>query len=504
MMRFKKNCLLLAVIVFIAAGGCKKWEDHTAIENQDLTKDLYTAIKEEPTLSKFAELITQAGLDSLLKSSKSFTVWAPSNNALANLDPAIVADATKLRLFVQNHISYELYFTRDAQTTKRIGMLNGKYNNFLTNKFEDATITTADKYVKNGVLHTIDKYIPVLPNLWEHINATAAQYTQNSFIQALNYSTFDSSKAVVDSISSSTGQPVYHPGTGIVIKNNFNEKVYDTRKEDKQYTYFIIANPGFTLKADSLKPYFKSTSNAITDSLDKWNIVKDVIVDVLYPTVASLPPVLTSKFGTPIPIDAASITSSTKVSNGIVYVLSTSGVTTASKFRQSVIQGESPSGFQSDKTGNTNYRIRYNPVSGLNYSDILVSGHGVTGYYSFYRLNEMPSMKYNVYALAVNDFQTNNMVQSVIPVYFTPPSTYTVQPCVSTQLPANTTQLSYAVPLKTAAGAYNEVLLGSFTSNLYGTLDLRLTSGGTANPPVLGSSGTGPIVLDYLRIVPVP
>jgi len=133
-----------------------------------------------------------------------------------------------------------------------------------------------------------------------------------------------------------------------------------------------------------------------------------------------------------------------------------------------------------------------------------VSGHGVTGYYSFYRLNEMPSMKYNVYALAVNDFQTNNMVQSVIPVYFTPPSTYTVQPCVSTQLPANTTQLSYAVPLKTAAGAYNEVLLGSFTSNLYGTLDLRLTSGGTANPPVLGSSGTGPIVLDYLRIVPVP
>lgn len=503
-MRFKKDCVLLALVFLTAFIGCKKWEDHTALRTQDLTKDLYTAINEEATLSKFAELTTKAGLDSLLKSSKSFTVWAPSNDALNNLDPAIVADVNKLKMFVQNHISYELYFTRDAQTTKRIGMLNGKYHNFLTNKFEDATITTADKYVKNGVFHIIDKYIPVLPNLWDYINSTTSQYAQNSFIAGLNFPTFDPSLAIVDSISSSTGLPVYHPGTGIVIKNTFNEKVFDTRKEEKQYTYFVIANPEFGSKADSLKPYYKSASLAITDSLDKWNIVKDVMVDAYYPTAASLPPVITSKFGTPIPIDISAITSSTKVSNGIVYVLSSSGVTTASKFRQSIIQGENPSGFQSDKTANTNYRIRYNPVSGQNYADIMVSGHGVTGYYSFYRLNDMPSMKFNVYAFAVNDFQANNMVQSVIPVYFTPPATYTVQPCVSSQLPANTTQLSYAVPLKTAAGAYNEVFLGSFTSNLYGTLDLRLTSGGTANPPVLGSAGTGPMVLDYLRIVPIP
>src|SRR6476661_6341358 len=99
-MRFKKEHLLMAVIFFTALSGCKKWEDHTALNNQDLTKDLYTAIKEEPTLSRFAELITQAGLDSLLKSSKSFTVWAPSNSALNSLDPAIPADTAKLRKFV--------------------------------------------------------------------------------------------------------------------------------------------------------------------------------------------------------------------------------------------------------------------------------------------------------------------------------------------------------------------------------------------------------------------
>src|SRR5258705_729889 len=287
-MRFKKEYLLVAVALITVMSRCKKWEDHTAINNQDLTKDLSAAIKNESTLSRFAELVTQAGLDSLLQSSKTFTVWAPSNSALNGLDPAITGDVSKLRSFVLNHISYQLYFTRDAPTTKRIGMLNGKYNNFLNNKLEDAAITSADRYVKNGVLHIIDKYILVLPNLWEYINSTTAQYTQNSFIAGLNFSTFDPSLAVVDSISSSTGLPVYHPGTGIVNKNSFNAKVFDTRREDKQYTYFIVANPGFVLQADSLKPYFNTGNVTRTDTLDKWYIVKDLLVDALYPTIASL------------------------------------------------------------------------------------------------------------------------------------------------------------------------------------------------------------------------
>ncbi len=492
-MFFKKEYLLIFIFFTIIISSCKKWEEHITANDADLTKDLYTVIINDPNLSMFANLANKAGLDSLLKSSKTYTIWAPSNDALAALDPSIQTDLSRLRSFILNHISNQLYFTRDAQTSLRIGMLNGKYNNFLGNKFEDATITSADKFVKNGVLHIVDKNILVLPSLWEHINSTAAQYTQNSFIAGLNFSTFDPSSATIDSISSSTGLPVYRPGTGIVIKNSFNERVFDTRREDKQYTYFIIANAGFTLKADSLKPYFSTGNLSRTDSLDKWNIVKDLIVDTYYPTAASLPPVLLSKSGIPIPVNSSLIIETKKVSNGIVYVLSSSGTTTNSKFLQNIIQGESPTGFLSDKTSNTNYRVRPNPVTNQNYSDILVSGHAVTGYYSYYRLNEMPSMKYNVYAFAVNDFQTANVFQSIGVGFITAPSTYTAV----TTVPA---LLSYAVPLKTAVGAYNEVLIGTFTSTSFGTLEFRLVSGGTT----LGSAGTAPIVLDYLRIVPIP
>jgi Fasciclin domain len=534
MMRFKKF-LLLAVILTIILSGCKKWDDHIAVNNQDLTQDLYTVVKNDPALSRFAELVTQAGLDSLLKSPKTFTVWAPSNTALATLDPSIPNDINKLRSFILNHISYQLYFTKDAQTSIRIGMLNGKYNNFLANKFEDAALTSADKYVRNGVLHVIDKYIPVLPNLWDYINSTTATYRQNSFVAGLNFLTFDPSLAIIDSISATTGLPIYHPGTGIVIKNSFNEKVFDTRREDKQFTYFIIADAGLTLKSDSLKPYFATASPTRTDSLAKWYVVKDLIVENLYPTTASLPAVLISKFGVPIPINTSLIIDSKKVSNGMVYVLSLSGITTASKFQQIIVQGENPSGFQSDKTSNTSYRIRKDrPDTTKTYSDLMVSGHGVTDYYAFYRLNEMPTMKYNVYARAINDFQTQVVFQSVSLFSFVPPAAFTQIPGVPVFIPTaprSPAQLWYPVPstrggvaplpaiytfvppgfaavsLSSPNGAFTETFLGSFTSNSFGTLDIRLMSGATATLPTLpvfGATGSGPIVLDYLRIVPVP
>jgi hypothetical protein len=533
-MCFKKQCYLIALFFAVILTSCKKWDD-SKVNNPDLTQSLTAAIAADPTLTKFSDYMSKTGVDVLLQSSKTFTVWAPNNDALQSLDPAIVSDTAKLRNFLLNHISYETYFKRDVQTSLRVPMLNGKFNNFYGNKFEDANVVAADKFVSNGVLHVIDKAILVLPNMWDFINSTASQYVQNSFVAALNFTAFDPSLATIDSISSSTGRPVYHPGTGFVVRNSFNDRVFDLRREDKQYTYFVISNAGFTLKADSLKPYYKATSATTTDSLDKWNLAKDLVVDTLYPTAASLPSTITSKFGIVIPINKASIVDTKKVSNGIVYVLSTSDIVTASRFKEIRVEGENPSGFQSDKTSNTNFlRVRMDrPDTTKTYSDLMVSGHGITDYYSFYRLNEMPSMKYNVYGRAINDFQTQVVYESLAPYYFTAPSTYTqiaAQPVFAPTTPRTPQQLWYPVPgvrgvaplptfytftapsfaavsVSSPAAAYNEIFLGSFTSSLYGTLDIRLMSGPTATAPALptfGNTGNGPIVLDYFRLVPAP
>lgn len=479
-MMHRKISLRIAVLAFVlAAAGCNKWKDATTVTQQDLTINLLQAISSNPDLSKFRQYVAQAGLDSVLQVSKTFTVWAPTNAAIQALDPAVVSDPVKLKAFILNHISNQLYFTRDVAVPQRIAMLGGKYNSFSTIKFDEAPLLTTDRYVSNGVLHTINGIVPPLQNIWDFVNSTKAQYAQNAYLVSLNYNGFDASQAVIDSISVLTGLPIYHPGTGIVQRNYFNDRVYDLKREDKQYTYFVMQDANFVVEADSLKNYYATGVTTQTDSLTRWNVVKDLVYDVPYANMLAVPPALVSKSGITVPLSPVFLVEAKRFSNGYVYVMSKVDVPTVNKFLPITIQGENPSGFLTDKSGNTNYRQRFNPVTGLNFSDILVSGHGVTTYYSFYRINEMPSIKYQVYAFGINDFQSGTFSQTINAWH--------------NGLGALQGTLTHAVPLVTATNAYTEVNLGQITITRFGTVDWRLTS-----------TTTNPIVLDYLRLVPIP
>ncbi|MBS1511528.1 MAG: fasciclin domain-containing protein [Bacteroidetes bacterium] len=476
----KKHLAGIVLLLTITVTSCNKWKDHIAVQQQDNTINLLQAIAADPGLSTFRSYIAQAGLDSVLQASKTFTVWAPTNAAIQAIDPATVADKSLLRAFILNHISNQLYFTKDVTTTQRIAMLSGKYNNFNTVKFDEAPLNKTDKYVSNGVLHTINGIAPPLQSIWDFINSTTAQYAQNAYIRSLNYNAFDPSLAVIDSISILTGLPIYHPGTGLVARNLFNDRVYDTKREDKMFTYFVMQDANFNLEADSLKTYFTTTSTTATDSLTRWNVVKDLLYDAPYSTAFQVPQPLTSKSGITVPVNTAFVVDAKRMSNGYVYILSKLDVPTKNKFIPITIEGESPSGFlQYDKTAFINYRVRLNPVTSSNFSDILISGHGVTTFYSFYRNYEMPSMKYSVYAKATNDFQNGAFNETIS--------------CWNTELGTQQGTLTFAVPLFTATGAYDEKYLGDITNTRYGTLDFRATA-----------VTTGPILLDYLRIVPVP
>jgi len=341
----KKSIAGILMFFTLVICGCNKWKDHNEVVQQDLTQNLLQAISSNPDLSKFREYVGSAGLDSVLEATKTFTVWAPTNTAIATIDPATVADKVKLRAFILNHISNQLYFTRDVAVPVRIQMLSGKYNNFSTTKFEEVALETTDRYVKNGVLHTIKGMVPPLQNIWDFVNATTTQYAQNAYIKSLNYLAFDPSLAVIDSISVVTGLPVYHPGTGLVQRNFFNDRVYDLKREDKQYTYFVMQDANFVVEADSLKPYFATTTTTTTDSLTRWNVVKDLAYDLPYATPASIPQPLVSRSGITVPVNTTFVVSTIRLSNGYVYIMSKLDVPTKNKFLTITLEGENPTGF---------------------------------------------------------------------------------------------------------------------------------------------------------------
>jgi uncharacterized protein Usg len=240
-----------------------------------------------------------------------------------------------------------------------------------------------------------------------------------------------------------------------------------------------MENANFVLEADSLKNYFVTTSTTATDSLTRWNTVKDLAYEATYQTPFLIPQPLISKSGVSVPVNMAFITDVKKMSNGTVYIMSKLDVPTKNKFLPIILQGENPSGFLSDKTGNTNYRLRLSPATGLNFNDIMITGHAVTTYYAYYRTSDLPSIKYQVYVLGTNDFQATAFSQTINAWNYNAAAQQGV--------------LTHAVPLHTATGAYNEIYLGDITNSRFSTVDWRLTA-----------TATNPIVMDYIRLVPVP
>jgi uncharacterized surface protein with fasciclin (FAS1) repeats len=188
MIAFKKQYFIfLTLFMGLFIAGCNdKWEDHYKIQDPVLGENLLVQIKKNPDLSKFAEYLTKTGYDKVVASSKMFTVWAPTNVALANLDQATVDDTAKLKQVIANHISNQSYLTRSANPVLTIRTLNGKNILFTKTTFEEANITKADQYTGNGVLHIVDMVIVPKLNAWEYLNNAIPKLCVQRFITCRN------------------------------------------------------------------------------------------------------------------------------------------------------------------------------------------------------------------------------------------------------------------------------------------------------------------------------
>lgn len=498
-MQYKKYTLLALLLITVWA--CKKWDDHTAVPEQALNEDLMEQISSRPELSLFKDYLIKTGLDKELTASKNYTIWAPVNDALKSIDAAVVNNTDSLRAVLRNHIAGQLYFTRMAADTIRTYMLNGKRIFFYQQHFDAAGIKTADVYVKNGVLHTIDKVIMPLPSVWGFIDATRNTFEQNTYISRLIYQKQDTAIAEVDSINPVTGEVVYKPGTGMVTVNAYLDRVYHLENEDSLYTFFILNNTAYEGEMARMAPYFKSTEALITSHNSSWNVVKDLAIKGLY-TKDQLPDTLISRFGVRVPVNKAAITAEHKVSNGIVYEINTVVPPLKDKIPACIVQGETPYAFKGDVISKTFYRLRNNPETGKPFNDMYIQNPG-TSFYVMYLSNEVFTAKYKVYWVSLNDYtaRTDNDNSS----YGT---TNPFMQRLAMDSSNNAATFSY---VSVAPNTYTETYLGEYTKDSY-DFPVALLSESSANTLTpasvrmfLTSATTSPnyLSLDYIKFVPV-
>lgn len=473
------SLLTLLAVIFTA---CKKqWDQRDKITDQQLNVTVMQQLKANPDLSVFASYVTQAGYDTLLNSTKTYTVWAPNNAAMQAVDQSLINDKPRLRLFVANHIANQVYLTNEPQPSMRIHNLLGKNVTFTSTTVEEANIVKANQYVKNGVVHTIDKALNVKQSIWEYINSLTGVAQENKkYLTDQNYTITDTAAATVSGIDPVTGKPILVAGTGLVHKNHYFDNVADLSNEDSLYTHIILTDAAFDQEQNMVSKYFTTSTVDSTYSLSAFNIVKDLTVKgVVKPD--QLPDHLVSVNNVNVPINKAAIVQTYNASNGIIYVMSSVNFNLADKITPIYIQGENPSYFsRTDKGGDIFFRVKKDP-QGTIFNDIFISGSGASGalpakFFAAYNLNKLYSCQYTVYWRAVNDLQTTAISQQLSFGSLTTPT------FPYTSVPPN---------------VYTETQLGTYTMTRYGYMSMFLIGANST------AAGTNSLTLDYVKLVPV-
>jgi hypothetical protein len=471
----KKNILhiLLLLTAVIWLNGCKNVVDeHNEIVNVDYSIDLFQKIAGQANLSKFTEYVRSTGYDKVLSSSQTYTIWAPTNDALATLDAAIVSDPVKLKDFVANHIGLTATPAPKGVTdTVKVLLQNKKYATMVGPTFEEAAIVGSPAFVKNGALYVIDKAVPTKLNVWDFMLSSTDAALQTNYIANLSTQVIDTANATIIGYNS-LGNPIFAPNPPMVSRNTYWNSVADLRIESQQYTFFMLQDATYTTERNRLEPYYPNGSSFI--------LVRDLVVKGLY-NLDKLPDTLISTRGVKIPVKKSAIVKSYKASNGIVYVMNALPFRTKDKVPTFKIEGEIPFGFRTDRTGNTLYRLKLDD-KGIAYRDIEVYNHGFAEFYIQY-LASVAAVKYKVYARVTSGGQGDAQVANFTQRYFIFNSTTLVYDLFATQI---------VTPLN-----YTEVYLGDYTPQQFGILQLRLTAANTT------SKDQNTLILDYLRFEPI-
>ncbi|MBC7616691.1 MAG: fasciclin domain-containing protein [Pedobacter sp.] len=477
-MMTKKYLIYIALVsIGTVLFSCKDdWEQRNEVQNIDNTVNLSQKLIAQPNFSVFNEYVKATGYDKLLESSQNYTVWAPTNAAIAGLDPAIIASPTKLKDYVANHIALATFpVSKKNGDTIRVKLLNNKYATIIGSKFEEGNIIGEGQFVKNGVLHTLDHAMATKANIWDYILNSTDATLQTNFISNLSTMVIDSAKATIIGYKSN-GEPIFAPNPPTIARNTYWVNVADLRDESQQYTYFMLQNAAFTSESAKLATYYPSIDPNFNSS---FYLVKDLTVKGLYP-VNKLPDTLISVGGVKVPISKAAIVKSYNASNGIVYVVNALPFRLKDKVPEFKIEGEKPFGFSANRT--VLYRTKLDDL-GKPFNDIEVYNHGVAEFSIFYIKPNLPFVKYKVYAKAIAGLPGDSQVAAFTQRFFV----------YNTSTVAYTLFYTHLVnPL-----SYAEVYMGEYTPQQFGLLQFRLTAANSTAKDV------STVILDYLRFEPI-
>lgn len=492
-----KEYLLYASILLTCFGCRDPWEEHTKIDDGVVNLNIVELIANNPDLSVFKGYLETTGWDLILAGTKSYTVWAPDNNAMNSVAEEILTDEEQLYRFVSNHICYSRHSYYSTKELQRVLTFAEKY---ITINNQNGTVDDIllkepyDIYAINGILHIIGQPLIPRPNLWDFIESTGLCPKYTGYLKSFSGMVFDPKIATQTGVDPTTGKPVYDTLTGMVWSNYFINTIRDLRDEDLFSTVILLTDEMFDQEIEKFRKYYNVLNAERTDSITTWQVLKDLVFDskIEQPVVQDT---IISMFGIKVPFNSNSIVATYIASNGIAYIMDNCAVRVQDKIHPVYIQGEDTTRIiYIGNNGQTGY-TRQKPEA-MNGYDFILDNHNANPGNIKYHAGMVCATKYKFYWKAVNDFNASyrnpnpdlQLIQKLHKVEFKGSVGGIMQFGDPVLLSPDTVFVSDSM-YSTAS----EVFLGEFSFARYQDLWLQVTGG--------GSNMT--ITLDYLKVVPV-
>lgn len=257
-----------AALPLLAVSCQDEWTSHYDTVNPLAGEGtLWQAMKDEPDLSNFVQLVENVGYTHYFDGDRVFTVFAPTNDCLTldNVDSLTRVyreqaarktkdnDNTVIKQFLQNHMAMYNYSANMTPDSVQLTLLNGKYGYLADGAVSGVPFITRDRLYRNGLLHTIGRKLPYFPNVSEYFGMDADLDSVATFFDSYNVYEFDASRSVPGELVD--GKTVYLDS----VMNLSNVMFYDLgliNREDSAYWMVVPTDEVWRGLYDEYKAYY--------------------------------------------------------------------------------------------------------------------------------------------------------------------------------------------------------------------------------------------------------
>ncbi len=285
--------VLVTITVYLSSCENENYNTHYTINKNIVAENnLWEVISTNPNLTTFAAVLKKTGYDKILAVSQMFTVFAPDNNALAQLDTVNTRLVTE---FVENHVARYSY-TASGVIDEKITLLNKKTTVFKSQGqdyyFGEILINQKNIVAANGILHIIGTRLPFFSNIWEYLAKDARLDSVKNYLYSYNKIIFDEEKSIPGDVNE-LGQTVYLDSV-LINANKMFKRLGQLNVEDSSYTAILPTNEAWINAYNKIKPYYRyyfTTATKITaDTLQRNNTTFAVVRDLVFSNTRQLSP----------------------------------------------------------------------------------------------------------------------------------------------------------------------------------------------------------------------